>query len=159
MQLLNSFECTVYPWTAQVWTAWVHLYADFFSLNMYHSTTPSAVGWIGGCGGPTVKLHADFQLCRGFKVKCIYFSADIGVISVHKNVLFGLSYFSFLGYLLIHSYRFYWWQVTFGKHRCLRPSLFRSSLLFFLCLLLGHEKWHLVIVIIKWLAYWFVWGF
>lgn len=43
--------------------------------------------------------------------------------------------------------------MTFGKHRSLRLSLLKSHLLFFLGLLLSREKWHLVIGIVKWLAY------
>ena len=46
----KKFEYAVDPWTTRVWTAWVHLYKDFFfSLNTYHSTTLSTTGWICRC--------------------------------------------------------------------------------------------------------------
>ena len=33
INLLFSFAFRVDPWIAQVWTAWVHLYVNFFSIN------------------------------------------------------------------------------------------------------------------------------
>lgn len=65
------------PWTTQVWTEWVHLKAYVFNSKY---TVRSAVGWTcryGATGmeepadtrncayvGPTIKLYADFGLCR-----------------------------------------------------------------------------------------------
>ena len=42
-------DFTVAPWTTQVWTAWVHLYKDFFS-SKYYSAIWYDVGWICGYG-------------------------------------------------------------------------------------------------------------
>ena len=63
---INSAQFhTADPWAAQVWTAQVHLHVDFFFFQQIcTSVTQSAVGWIHGYRGLTVKLHADFPLQR-----------------------------------------------------------------------------------------------
>ena len=60
---------TVDPWTTWVWIVQVHLYVDFF--NKYILQYYTIWGWLNPrlwnhlYRGPTVKLHADFQLCSG----------------------------------------------------------------------------------------------
>ena len=71
---LNKKSYVVDPWTTQVWTAYVHLYVDFFNGKCYH-TMLSTVGWIWGCRPVDIedllieradrKLYMDFPLHGG----------------------------------------------------------------------------------------------
>ena len=62
-------ETTVDPWTTQVWTAWVHLYMDFFFNSKYYSTTWSICScWICRYGG-TADIEEPWIWRANYKLK------------------------------------------------------------------------------------------